>query len=70
MPVSEKQAGYRDKYDKAHFAYRSVKVKKELLADFLAACAERGERPNTVMRQAMERYVADFEEEKKKADEE
>jgi len=69
MPVSEKQAGYRDKYDKAHFVYRSVKVKKELLADFLAACKERGERPNTVMRQAMEKYVEAYKKELEENDE-
>ena len=64
--VSEKQAASRDKYDKAHFAYQSVKIKKELLADFKAICAERGEKVNTVLRQLIEGYVA----ENKKADEE
>lgn len=66
MAVSPKQAASRDKYDKEHFVYQSVKVKKETLSDFKAICAERGERVNTVLRQMMERYV----EEHKKTDEE
>ena len=64
--VSPKQAASRDKYDKEHFVYQSVKVKKELLADFKAICADRGERVNTVLRQMIEKYV----EENKSADEE
>lgn len=68
MTISAKQAANRDKYDKEHFIYQSVKVKKKLLADFKAACADKGERVNTVLRQAMEKYVEEYE--KEKADEE
>jgi uncharacterized protein (DUF4415 family) len=58
MAVSEKQKGYQKKYDDANMAYQTIKVRKTLLADFKAACAERGDRVNTVLRQAMEEYIA------------
>lgn len=48
-----------DKWDAANMAYQTVKVRKTLLDSFKAACAARGDKVNTVLRQAMERYVAD-----------
>ena len=38
-------------------AYQTVKVRRELLEQFKAACAERGDRVNTVLREAMENYI-------------
>ena len=38
-------------------AYQTIKVKKTLLEDFKAACAARGDKVNTVLRQAMEEYT-------------
>ena len=57
MPVSESQAKARDKYDAANMAYQTVKVPKTLLTAFRQACADRGERVNTVLRQAMQDYI-------------
>lgn len=54
---TESQNNARDKWDKLNMAYQTVKVKKELLEAFRAACAERGEKVNTVLREAMEKYV-------------
>lgn len=45
------------KYDAEHMAYQTVKVRRQLLDDFKAACAARGDRVNTVLREAMENYV-------------
>lgn len=46
-----------DKWDAQNMAYQTVKVRAELLAKFRAACAARGDRVNTVLREAMEDYV-------------
>lgn len=56
--VSESQKAANLKWDKENMAYQSVKVKKTLLADFKAACERRGEKVNTVLRKAMEDYIA------------
>ncbi|MBQ7737023.1 MAG: hypothetical protein IJT62_04235 [Oscillospiraceae bacterium] len=37
--------------------YQTVKVRRELLEEFKAVCAARGDRVNTVLREAMERYI-------------
>lgn len=54
---TEAQKRARDNYDQRVFAYQTVKVKKELLQAFREACAARGDKVNTILRQAMERYV-------------
>ena len=59
MAVSKAQRAAADKWDAANMAYQSVKVPKTLLEQFKAACAARGNRVNTVLREAMESYVAD-----------
>lgn len=46
-----------DKWDAANMAYQTVKVRRELLDRFRQCCADRGEKVNTVLREAMERYV-------------
>lgn len=45
------------KYDAEHMAYQTVKVRRQLLDDFKAACAARGDKVNTVLREAMQDYV-------------
>ena len=40
-------------------AYQTVKVSKPLLERFRAACSVRGDRVNTVLREAMEHYVSE-----------
>ena len=59
MSVSESQRIAADKWDAKNMAYQTVKVSKTLLSDFRTACAARGDRVNTVLRQAMERYVSE-----------
>lgn len=53
----EARRASRDKWDAANMSYQTVKVKTTLLASFKAACAARGDKVNTVLREAMERYV-------------
>ena len=57
MPMTEKQKAARDKYDKENMAYQTVKVQKELLAEFKSLCQANGDRVNTILREAMEKYV-------------
>lgn len=57
MSVSESQARARDKWDKDNMSYQSVKVPKTLLEAFKQACKDRGDKVNTVLRQAMQDYV-------------
>ena len=55
--VSDKQRESAKKWDDQHMAYQTVKVRRELLDSFRAACAERGDKVNTVLREAMEHYI-------------
>ena len=55
--ATKAQRAAADKYDAANMAYQTVKVRRQLLDDFKAACAARGDRVNTVLREAMENYV-------------
>lgn len=57
MAVSEAKRASNDRWDAANMAYQTVKVRRELLDQFRAACAARGDRVNTVLREAMEQYV-------------
>ena len=68
LAYSEQREGDRmartqaqEKYDAANMAYQTVKVKRDLLEKFKAACAARGDKVNTVLREAMERYVKRYE---------
>ena len=58
MAVTAKRREQIKAWDNEHMRYQTVKVWAELLDAFRAACAERGDKVNTVLRQAMERYVA------------
>ena len=55
--VSEAKRASNDRWDKENMTYQTVKVRRELLEDFKAACAANGDRVNTVLREAMERYI-------------
>jgi uncharacterized protein (DUF4415 family) len=55
--VSDKQRESARRWDDAHMAYQTVKVRRELLEDFRAACAARGDKVNAVLREAMEAYI-------------
>ena len=57
MPVSEAQKRARNKYDAENMARVTVKVNKELLQQFKQAAADRGDKVNTVLRQAMIDYI-------------
>ena len=57
MAVSDAKRKSNEKWDKENMAYQTVKVRRELLERFKATCAERGDRVNTVLREAMENYI-------------
>lgn len=57
MAVSDAKRKSNEKWDKENMAYQTVKVRRELLEQFKATCAERGDRVNTVLRVAMENYI-------------
>ena len=57
MAVSKSQTQARDKWDAANMAYQTVKVRRDLLDAFREACKRNGDRVNTVLREAMERYI-------------
>lgn len=58
MPISEAKRKGNDKWDSANMAYQTVKVRKELLEEFRAAVAVNGDKVNSVLRSAMEDYIA------------
>ena len=57
MAVSDAKRKSNEKWDKENMAYQTVKVSRELLEQFKATCEERGDRVNTVLREAMENYI-------------
>ena len=57
MAVSDAKRKSNEKWDKENMAYQTVKVRRELLEQFKETCAERGDRVNTVLREAMETYI-------------
>ena len=58
MATKPAQRAAADRWDEKNMSYQTVKVKRALLDDFKAACVARGDKVNTVLREAMERYVA------------
>lgn len=58
MAVSEAKKASNARWDADNMAYQTVKVRRQLLEDFRAACAARGDKVNTVLREAMEAYIA------------
>ena len=57
MAVSDAKRKSNEKWDRENMAYQTVKVRRDLLEQFKATCAERGDRVNTVLREAMENYI-------------
>ena len=57
MPVTESKRASNDRWDKENMSYQTVKVRKELLDEFKETCRIRGDRVNTVLREAMENYI-------------
>lgn len=57
MPAAENKRASNARWDKENMAYQTVKVRKELLDEFRETCKLRGDRVNTVLREAMERYI-------------
>lgn len=47
----------QEKWDSNNMAYQTVKVRKTLLEQFRATCAENCDPVNTILRKAMEEYV-------------
>jgi len=59
MAVSQAQRRANEKWDKDNMAYQTVKVRKELLEEFRETVQAHGDKVNTVLREAMEKYIAD-----------
>lgn len=57
MPWQENKKEYNKKYDSENMAYQTVKVRRELLEEFRDLVQANGDKVNTVLRQAMERYI-------------
>ena len=57
MALSEAKKKSNKKWDQEHMAYQSVKVSKELLEEFKQAVTDRGDKVNTVLKQAMIDYI-------------
>lgn len=57
MPITDARRRANQKWDAGNMVCQTIKVKKTLLEDFKAACAARGDKVNTVLRQAMEEYT-------------
>lgn len=60
MATNPTQLAAAKKWDDAHMACQTVKVRRELLDSFKAACAARGDRVNTILRETMENYVKEY----------
>lgn len=57
--VSEAKKASNARWDADNMAYQTVKVRREILEDFKAAAAARGDKVNTILREAMEKYIED-----------
>ncbi len=57
--VSEAKKASNARWDADNMAYQTVKVRREILEDFKAAAAARGDKVNTILREAMEKYIQD-----------
>ena len=55
--VSEAKKASNARWDQQNMVYQTVKIRRELLEEFKAKCAERGDKVNTVLREAMEKYI-------------
>jgi len=59
LTVSAAKRASNDKWDKDNMAYQTIKVSKTLLTAFKECVAANGDRVNTVLREAMERYIGE-----------
>ena len=59
MTWKENKREYNKQYDKENMAYQTVKVSKALLQEFKETVAANGDKVNTVLREAMEKYITD-----------
>ena len=59
MTVSKAKREGNNRWDAANMAYQTVKVRKELLEEFRAVVQANGDKVNTVLKEAMERYIAE-----------
>lgn len=59
MAVSAAKRASNDRWDRENMAYQTVKVSRALLEAFKAKATARGEKVNTILRQAMEKYIAE-----------
>lgn len=57
MPISEARKRGNAKWDAENMSYQTVKVRRELLDEFRELVQANGDKVNTVLRQAMERYI-------------
>lgn len=55
--TTEAQKRAKKKYDSENMAFQTIKVNKALLLEFRQAVQERGDKVNTVLREAMETYI-------------
>lgn len=57
--TSKAKRASNDRWDADNMAYQTIKVRKSTLEAFRSLCADRGDKVNTVLRQAMEDYIAE-----------
>ena len=57
MPVSEKQKGYRDKYDKENFQYITFKTRKGAKERIVEAATTTGQSTNGFIRATLDKAV-------------
>ncbi len=58
MPSDPKPLSRQARWDAEHMTTVAIRVRKEIFTAFRAACTARGEKVNTVLKQAMEAYIA------------
>ena len=59
MAKTEAQRRAIDKWDSVNMAYQTIKVRKETLEEFKQLVQANGDKVNTVLREAIEKYIAD-----------
>ena len=57
MSLSESQRRANEKYIKANYARIAVSLPKEIVDKFKAICADNGVSYNSVVREAVEKYI-------------
>lgn len=50
----------QEKYDAANMAYQTIKIRRDLLEQFKSICKARGDKVNTILREAIEAYVKKY----------